>query len=175
MVKYLGMISIRKEQPQDITAVRNVNLLAFGRPDEANLVDALRANCKALLSLVAEMEEQVVGHILFSPVTIDCGLVQYQAVGLAPLAVYPVFQRQNIGSRLVLVGLEQISNQGHTAVIVLGSSDYYTRFGFIPSKRYGIRWEKDAPENDFMAIELCPGALAGRSGVIRYSPEFNSI
>jgi putative acetyltransferase len=168
------MLNLRPEQPQDIAAIHRVNALAFGRPAEADLVDALRANSKTLLSLVAEQDQQIVGHIFFSPVVIDSGSVQYPAVGLAPLAVLPICQRQGIGSKLVQAGLAELTRQGYTAVVVLGHPTYYPRFGFIPSVKFGIRWENDVPENVFMAVELQPAALAGHSGIVRYSPEFKS-
>ncbi len=167
---------IREEAHGDAAAIRRVNEEAFGRPDEANLVDALRANGAATLSLVAESAGAIVGHILFSPVSIDrADGSRGEALGLAPMAVAPRQQRSGIGTRLVRSGLEQLRAAGHGAVIVLGHPDYYPRFGFVPASRFGLRWEIDCPEEAFLAIELRPGALAGGPGVVRYRPEFAAV
>ena len=96
---------IRREEARDIDAVRLVNESAFGQPDEAGIVDALRGLAEAI-SLVAVLDNQVVGHILFTPVSIDEADPRLSASGLAPMAVLPEFQRRGIGSALVHDGLE---------------------------------------------------------------------
>ncbi len=113
------MLLIRQERSEDVLAIRQVNEQAFGRSDEANLVDALRTRGKAVLSLVGVERDRIVGHIFFSPVTIasDHGIVP--AVGLAPMAVVPERQRRGIGSRLVKTGLEECRKAGYTYVVVL--------------------------------------------------------
>ena len=102
------MIGIREEQPQDIGAIRELNLWVFGKAQEAVLVDKLRQNCNDLLSLVAVKQNQVVGHILFSPATVETPQKKVQGMALAPMAVLPEYQRQGIGSRLVRTGVEKL-------------------------------------------------------------------
>jgi len=167
---------IRREAPGDITAIHQVNAFAFNGEAEANLVDQLRTRGAGLLSLVAEVDGQVVGQIYFSPVSIISGdgLIT-PAVGLAPLAVLPAFQNRGIGSSLVRAGLDELRRMGHKLVFVLGHAGYYPRFGFNPSLPYGIRWEFEVDEAHFMVAELQPGALAGVQGLVRYQPEFNGV
>jgi len=166
---------VRPERPDDHPAVHTVNELAFGQPGEADLVDALRGAGAAILSLVAEMEGRIAGHILFTSVTIEGPSGARTAVGLAPMSVLPWLQRRGIGSLLVRRGLEELRAAGHGAVIVLGHPSYYPRFGFVPASRFGLRWEHECPDEAFMALELRPGALAGGGGIVRYRPEFEGV
>ncbi|HRQ41638.1 MAG TPA: N-acetyltransferase [Chloroflexota bacterium] len=170
------MIKIRQELPEDMEAIWKVNEAAFGRPAEAGLVEALRRRGVVTLSLVAEWEGDVVGHILFSPVTItneSGGVVT--AVALGPMAVSPNCQRQGIGSQLVQTGLDMLRQAGHEMVIVLGHPDFYPRFGFAPASQSGIRWEVEVPDEVFMVMALQPGALEGVTGIVRYQPEFSAV
>ena len=169
------MIRIRPEQPGDVAAIRRVNERAFNDSAEANLVDLLREHGEVTLSLVAVHDAQVVGHILFSPVVIESAGESFAAVGLAPMAVLPEWQNQGVGSRLVKAGLDECRRQGHAAAVVLGHPGFYPRFGFAPASRFGVRSEYDVADEVFMAIELQPGALAGRGGLVRYQPEFNDV
>jgi putative acetyltransferase len=163
---------IRPERPDDVAAIRTVNEQAFGGAVEAAIVDALRARRKATLSLVAMDAHHVVGHILFSPVTIASAGEDLAALGLGPMAVLPAHQRRGIGSLLVRTGLAACRDAGHGCVVVLGHPAYYPRFGFEPASRRGVRWEHPAPDEAFMILELRPGALGGRGGIARYRPEF---
>jgi putative acetyltransferase len=167
--------SVRPEIPADHAEVRRVNELAFGQPAEADLVDALRAAGAATLSLVAVHEGRVAGHILFSPVTVASPSGDFAAVGLAPMAVLPELQKQGVGSLLVRAGLDELRRAGHEVVVVLGHPVYYPRFGFARAGARGIRFEHDAPDKAFMVLELRPGALRGRGGVVRYRPEFDAV
>jgi putative acetyltransferase len=166
------MITTRQEREGDQAAVRRVNEEAFGQPDEADLVDALRMRAGATLSLVALQGDRSVGHILFSPATIRSERSSFNAVALGPMAVLPAYQNTGIGTQLVLMGLHECREAGHEVVIVLGHANYYPRFGFVPAKSQGIRWEFDVPDDAFMVMELHEGALAGRGGVVKYQPEF---
>jgi len=168
-------ICVRPERPEDEAQIRRVNREAFGRGEEADLVEALRRAGAITSSLVAVRQDKVIGHILFSPVTIEDGDTVYPAVGLGPLAVLPDYQRQGVGSRLVEAGLAACREAGHSVVIVLGHPDYYPRFGFRPASLYGVRWEHEAPDEAFMIAELRPGALAGKHGVARYHPAFTGV
>jgi putative acetyltransferase len=169
------MADIRREGPADAAAVRRVNESAFERGAEADLVDLLRAAGKATVSLVAVEDGEVVGHILFSPVTVASAQRELPALGLAPMAVMPPMQRRGIGSLLVGAGLAACRAIGHRAVFVLGHPEYYPRFGFVRASSYGISWEHEAPDEAFMALELVAGALRGVSGVVRFQPEFGSV
>jgi len=167
------MIRIRSELPEDIEAIYSLNQEAFEGTAEANLVNSLRSSNAMTLSLVAIKNNEIVGHIAFSPVTIESDQTTVNAVGLGPMAVSPGFQRSGIGSQLVEEGLNRIRSAGHDLVIVLGHPEYYPRFGFVPAKKYGIRWEHDAPEEAFMVKELREGALKEVRGTVKFRPEFN--
>lgn len=166
---------IRAETAADVEAVRRVNELAFGRPAEANLVDALRSNVQPIISLVAILDDQVVGHILFSPVTIESEAEAFVAMGLAPVAVRPEYQNRGVGAALIRSGLAECRRLGHEIVIVLGHPAYYPRFGFVIASTLGIRCEFDVPDEAYMVAELTPGALRGRRGVVHYRPEFQGV
>ena len=164
---------IRPEIENDRDVVYTVNVSAFEAPSEAKLVDILREQAKPMLSFVAEIDEKVVGHIMFSPVSLstDSGL---KVMGLGPMAVTPEHQRQGIGSELVRAGLEKCRLLGFAAVVVLGHPEYYPRFGFVPSSRFGIDSEYEVPEEVFMAMELQPEALTGKSGRVKYHAAFDN-
>jgi len=166
------MMTIREEQSDDVAAIRRVILEAFDGPAEADLVDKLRANGKFALSLVAELDGQVVGHILFTEVAIEDAELCPRALGLAPLAVLSQFQRRGVGSALMRRSLERCREMGHDAIVVVGHAEYYPKFGFLPASRYGLRCEYDVPEDVFMALELRAGALQGIEGLVRYQREF---
>jgi putative acetyltransferase len=165
---------IRDERPVDVDSIRAVNLTAFETSTEADLVDALRRRATPLISLVAQDGANVVGHILFSPVTLasEPGLT---LMGLAPMAVVPSRRRQGVGSSLVRAGLDRCRQINAAGVVVLGHPEYYPRFGFLPAARLFLRCEYDVPEEVFMVRELREGALCGLSGTIRYHPVFGEF
>jgi putative acetyltransferase len=165
-------LTIRPERDGDAEAIRVVTAAAFPSAAEANLVDALRRQRAAIVSLVADEGGRVVGHILFSPVTLNDGDVGI--LGLAPMAVSPERQRQGIGSELVRAGLDTSRQRGAAAVVVVGHPAFYPRFGFIPASRFGLRCEYDVPDDVFMALELRPGSLR-TGGSIRYHPAFAAL
>lgn len=169
------MITTRAETAGDREAVRRVNELAFGRPGEANLVDALRAAGGPHVSLVAEEAGRVVGHIFFSPVSFGPGGEGVAAMALGPMAVLPETQRRGVGSRLVRAGLEECRRLGAGAVVVLGHADYYPRFGFARASAKGLRCKWPVGDEHFMAAELRPGALDGVRGLVEYRPEFDGV
>lgn len=166
------MVSIRPETPKDVDSIRYVNEQAFGQKAEAAIVDKLRNRNALTISLVAIKDNQVVGHIAFSPVVIESQCSSLEAVALAPMAVLPAYQRKGIGSQLVRASLEECHRLGHEIVVVLGHPDYYPRFGFVPGKQRGIDCEFEVPDEAWMILELREGALAGRSGTVKYQPEF---
>lgn len=170
------MTSIRQEQPSDIAAIRHVNEQAFGASQEAALVDALRGAARPFVSLVAVDGERVVGHICFTPVTIDGdGGAGRLAMGLAPMAVLPAYQGRGVGSHLVRAGLAECRRLGCEIVVVLGHAAYYPRFGFGPARGKGLRSEYEVPDDAFMALELKTGALDGVGGLVRYHEAFGAV
>ena len=168
------MIIIREERPGDVENIRAVNLAAFETATEADLVQALRERATPLISLVADDDGTIIGHILFSPVTL-ASETDLALMGLAPMAVVPARQRQGVGTRLIGEGLDRCRTIDTAAVVVLGHPHYYGRFGFTPASRLSLRSEYDVPEEAFMVRELHQGALGGRSGIIRYHPVFSEF
>ena len=165
---------IRAERESDREAVHAVNTAAFETRAEADLVDRLRRQADPVVSLVAETDGEVVGHIFFSPVTLDA-FPELKWMGLAPMAVAPAHQRTGIGSALVRGGLDRCSESGVSAVVVLGHPEYYPRFGFAPSSGFGIGSEYDVPDEVFMVKELHHGALEGVTGTVKYHPAFGEL
>jgi putative acetyltransferase len=167
-------VLIRPETTADHEAIRQVNRLAFGQDAEAHLVDALRDGGYVRLSLVAERDGQIVGHILFSdlPIITEAGTVP--ALALAPMAVLPAYQRKGLGSALVRRGLEYCRDQGHRIVLVLGHPDFYPKFGFSAKLAESLSSPFGGGEA-WMALELVPGALAGLAGKVQYPAPFNEV
>ncbi|MBI5082688.1 MAG: N-acetyltransferase [Chloroflexi bacterium] len=168
------IFQIRSDKQRDWAAVHAVNVSAFETPAEANLVDALREQVLPLVSLIAENNGAIVGHIMFSPVSLS-GYPALRIMGLAPIAVAPQHQHKGIGSALVRAGLEQCKQLGFGAVVVLGNPAYYSRFGFSSSARFDICCEYDVPEESFMAVELQAGFLRRASGKVKYHAAFSNV
>ena len=169
------MIEVREECVADVAAIGSVTERAFGQRQEAGLIEQLRRQGAVSLSLVAESDGAVVGHILFSPVTVHQQGFEGSVVGLAPMAVVPELQRTGIGSQLVRAGLEIVRERGHDAVVVLGHPEYYPRFGFVPAHAFGLSCEYPVPSEVFMALELEGGALDGVEGRVTYHEAFDSV
>ena len=146
------MMRVRPEQPGDGAAIRLVHERAFGRPQEADLVDAVRAldGFEPRLSLVAEDGGRIVGHVLFTELAVD----GTTALVLAPLAVDPAHQGRGVGGKLVRDGLDVAKQLGYPAVLVLGDTAYYPRFGFEPAAPHGIGSPYDDAGDSFMVVAL---------------------
>lgn len=175
--KCCSPIIIRREKTDDIPSIREVNLSAFKGPGEAQVVDLLRESGETFISIVAEIDGQVGGHILFTPVRLatDTGET-INGMGLAPLAVHPEYQNQGIGSILCEAGVEEMKDKGVPFVVVLGHSAYYHRFGFEPASKYDLRCAyEDVPTEASMIKVFQPQVLEGLSGVIYYRQEFDEV
>ncbi len=163
---------IRPETEADRTAIDRVNRQAFGRDEEASLVRRLRDEGLVVVSLVAEQDGAVVGHLMLSwlPTRVEGHLLR--VVALAPVAVLPERQRQGIGSRLVEASIEAARALNVEAIIVLGHPRFYPRFGFSAAAAQGL----SAPFSGeaFMALELVPGTLAGKAGSVHYPAAFGT-
>lgn len=163
------MIQIRQEHSEDIAAIRDVNRRAFGQEQEGKIVDALRANGGAQLSLVAVDHGRVVGHVLYSAVHI--GRVQGSALG--PMAVDPDVQRRGIGTELVVAGNARLRKDGCPFVVVVGHPGFYPRFGFRPARHHGITCEWDVPDDVFMILVFDETLMSGVTGQAAYRQEFS--
>ena len=168
------LVNIRvedRDSSEEHSVIRTINEAAFGGPDEADLVDKLRTDGHALLSLVAELDAGLVGHILFSRMWIRSQVGAFiSAVALAPVAVPPEHQRRGVGGRLIRYGLELLRARGEKITLVVGHPDYYPRFGFSTQKARSL--ESPFPAEAFMAIELSAGALDGVQGSVVYPAAF---
>jgi putative acetyltransferase len=167
-------VEVRPERSDDRLAIRELNERAFDGPVEAKLVELLRDGGKSIVSLVAVHNDRVVGHILFSPVTVAEAPADLRAAGLAPMSVLPEFQNQGIGSRLARDGIDACRRLGFDLIVVLGHPGYYPRFGFQRASDHGLSSEYDAGDA-FMVLELRQGALQNVRGLVRYAAEFGEL
>lgn len=174
---------IRKEKPEDYTSVIELTAKAFetmpfSEGDEDKLVDRLRKATTFIpeLSLVAELDGQLVGHILFTPMLIDNGQQQFQSLVLGPVSVLPDFQKQGIGGQLIAAGHQKAKELGFQSVILIGHPAYYPRFGYKKALGFGLKVAMELPSDDvFMAVELTEGSLKNVSGMVIFPPEFGIV
>lgn len=168
-------IVIRQEQGNDIDTIYSVVKSAFEKAehsdgDEQNLVSCLR-NSEAFipeLSLVAELNGEIVGHVLFTKIKIG----ENVSLALAPVSVIPKYQGKGVGSKLILKGHEIAKSLGFGSVVVLGHPTYYPRLGYVPASKWGIKTLFEVPDDCFMALELIEDSLINVSGVVQYAKEF---
>jgi putative acetyltransferase len=168
-------LRIRREQPLDRDAVYALQAGAFGRSGEADLVDALREATRPQLSLVAEVAGVLVGHVFFSPVTIDSPTQTPPCAGLAPLGVRVDSQGRGVGTALVEAGLAECPDFGWEAVFLVGAPAYYERFGFTLAAPRGFRYQSDLFDSVFQVVELAPGALEACGGEVFYHEAFDEV
>ena len=162
------------ERKEDHAAIYEVNKLAFNREEESRLVEALRKSSNFIekLSLVALEDGKIVGYILFTPITIENKGNSFPALALAPLAVPPEFQNKGIGFELVKHGLRSCSRLKYGIIVVIGNSEYYGRFGFVPASKRRLILPFDVPDEVFLVRENICMALDGVEGLIRYPKAF---
>ncbi|MBW8332918.1 MAG: N-acetyltransferase [Prolixibacteraceae bacterium] len=173
-------IKIRRETREDYDWVielteKAFETMEFSDQKEGQLVEKLRKSPTFIeeLSLVAETNGKVVGHILFTPLVIDNGQQQFQSLVLGPVSVLPEFQKQGIGGQLIIAGHQKARELGFQSVILIGHQEYYPRFGYKPASMWGIKTQIPLPSDDvFMAVELTEGALSSVSGMVIFPPEF---
>jgi len=169
---------LRSERPDDAPAIARVTTLAFGQKDEALLVDAMRKEpgFDPDLSIVAEEDGIIVGHVLFSRIAIvSPDGDRIPAIALAPVAVLPDRQKQGVGTSLIEEGIRRCHRKGGKIIVVLGHPDYYPRFRFVPAKDHGITAPFDVPDEAFMVLALEPHALVGVSGTVEYPAPFRAV
>ena len=165
---------IRTEAPADILVIDRLLKQTFETEAEANLVMALRENGKLTLSLVACNDEgEVVGHALFSPVTLEGEDLNWQ--GLAPVAVREDYRQQGIAEKMIREGLESLRDFAYPACVVLGDPAYYSRFGFVAAESQNFRCEWEVPAGAFQVLAIAEHEFSERSGLIEYSSEFANV
>lgn len=168
------LLQIRKEQLGDYDAVREINRVTFEQDTESRIVDKIRDACEECLSLVAAIDGKLVGHILFSPVSLESKEGLNSGMGLGPMAVLPDYQKQGIGSSLVKEGLRLLKNAQVPFVIVLGHPSYYPRFGFEKAKNYALfpQWQ-GIPDEAFMVLFFDESLKGKIRGIVKYRAEFD--
>lgn len=161
----------RTERPGDAAAIRAINVAAFPSSEEANLIEALRADAEAWIDglsvLAVDINDVPVGHALLT----RCTVGGKPALALAPCAVLPEYQQQGAGGAAIRAGLEAAKQSGENLVVVLGHAEYYPRFGFSPASRFGITAPFDVPDEAFLALRLNPEQETPQ-GEIKYPPAF---
>ena len=173
----MNSVSLATETPADIPQIRQVVTAAFGQPNEADLIDRIRASANFVpeQSIVAKHNQKIVGHLLFSKITIETATDSVLALALAPLAVLPAQQNRGIGGQLIQEGLLRCRSLGHLIVVVLGHPHYYSRFGFEAASQYGIQAPFEVPDEAFMVQALQPGALSQVQGIVNYPAYFLDV
>lgn len=167
-------MTIRAEQQADYETVYSVVKSAFETAEQSdgnehNLVNSLRQSTAYIpeLSLVAEINGEIVGHIMFTKLQIG----GHTALALAPLSVLPEYQKQGIGTSLILKGHRIAKELGYSYSVVLGSEKYYPRMGYLPASEFNIQPCFEVPDKNFMAYKLTDDAPS-ISGIVHYAKEF---
>ena len=170
-------MKIRPEQEKDHKAIRELTFRAFQNEEEPDLVEAIRESEFYIpeLSIVAESSGRIVGHIMFSRISVIGDEEETEVLSLAPMSVEPDMQMKGIGKKLIEKGLAECRRLGHRIVIVIGHPDYYPRFGFRPARESGFEVPFDVPDEAFMVIALDGDALDGQGGMVEFSPPFDGL
>ena len=169
----------RTESSRDYSRVSKLIKHAFKDVPESDhtehrLVERLRSSDAFIpkLSIVVEVDRKIIGHILLTKIHIQNDQQSFESLALAPVSVHPEFQKNGIGSKLILHAHEVARNLGFTSIVLLGHADYYPRFGYQRASKYGIQLPFNAPDENCMAIELVEDGLKGVSGIVRYPDVF---
>lgn len=167
-------IKIRTERQNDYKEIKKINDLAFGQENEGKMIESLRKTLdyNASLSLVAEIKNKIVGHILFYPVKIKNEKEEYIVLSLAPLAVHPQYQNKGVGSKLVKRGIKSAKETNFDIILVVGHPKYYPRFGFKPASNWKIKLPIDAPDDAVLVLELKDNSLNNCSGIVEFPKEY---
>ncbi|HAX50133.1 MAG TPA: N-acetyltransferase [Ignavibacteria bacterium] len=175
--QWVKELYVRGEKAADYDTISEINRLAFGREEEANLVNAIRKtkSYEFGFSLVAVKEDIILGHVLFSRGFITHRGRRFKCLILGPIAVHPEHQRKGIGKALVNEGLERAKEVGFGAVIVVGDPAYYSAFGFKPAGGMRLRTTLGIPDENFMAKEISRNALRGILGTVMFPREFLAL
>lgn len=173
-------IKIRKEEPKDFETVFNLIAKAFESEQmsdhkEQFLVERLRESNAFIpdLSMVAEIKNKIVGHILLTKLKINDGEDKFDSLALAPVSVIPEYQRKGIGGMLIKEAHKKAKELGYKSIVILGHEKYYPRFGYKQADNFGIELPFDVPKENCMAIELTENGLNGVKGIVEYPKEFN--
>ena len=173
------MLTIREEEIKDYNEVEKVveesfKTAEFSDKDEHNLVRRLRNSNEFIkeLSLIAEEENKILGHVLLTKALIKGESTSYETLALAPLAVLPEYQKFGIGKNLMNKAIERARELGYKSIVVLGHENYYPKFGFEKASKYGVEAPFEVPDEAYMILELLQGGLNGISGIVEYSKAF---
>lgn len=170
---------ISRERDKDYKTTERLIEKAFKEAEYSDhkehvLVEKLRQSDDFLpeLSLVAEFNGKIIGHIMFTRLIIDDGKKKHKSLALAPLSVLPQYQNKGVGSKLIIEGIRIARELGHRSVIVLGNNSFYQNFGFRPASNWAIKAPFQVEDRFFMALELVDNGLKGTSGTVIYNKEF---
>ncbi len=168
-------MEIRQEKETDIQGIYELNCNAFETSEEAKIVNALRKSGQIILSLVAIENEQIIGHVAFSPMAFGEDRSNYNVVALAPMAVDPERQKSGIGTQLINTAKKILKEKGVVGILLIGHPDYYPRFGFKPvHSAFGFESEFDVPDNVFLGFELVEGKLGRINKKAYFRKEFSA-
>ena len=172
-------IFIRQEKKEDHQEVLKIIKTAFANVEisdhsEHLLVEKLRGSNAFIpeLSIVAEYQNELIGHVLLTKIKIKNDLNTFDSLALAPISVLPKFQSKGVGTLLMSEAHKIAKNLGHQSVVLLGHQDYYPRFGYEPTSKYGITLPFEAPEENCMVIALTKEGLQGVTGMVEYAKAF---
>lgn len=167
---------IRTETNKDFEEVFKLNYLAFdNREDESKLIERIRLSDEFIpeLSIVAEMDHEIVGHILLSKAVVEDTEKEYTVIVLAPIAVKPNYQKQGVGSLLIEEGIRRCSSLGYSIILLIGHPTYYPRLGFRPARQFGFELKQfEVSDEVFMVYEVEEGKLQEIHGELKYPKAF---
>ncbi|MBI9050733.1 MAG: N-acetyltransferase [Anaerolineaceae bacterium] len=170
----MGILNrFRVEEPQDLDAIYKVQVAAFERETEADLVNDLRGSEDCLCSVVAESNGEIVGHCLYTKVNVVSEKGSFSAAALGPVAVIPDLQGEKLGTMLIITATNMVIQKGYPILFVLGDKEYYHRFGYSDASLFGFSLPYVTPPGAFMVAALNPKNLKGKSGVVHYVKAFD--